>query len=168
MTRYQLAKLVDWASTLQGRKRMQKVVFMLQAAGCPHNADFFLHHYGPYSEHVARLADEMTRMQLLTESARPAPNGLQYSYDLPNQIRQELCALEATPQGQEWAGQLAPFEEKAKQFLQADLRQLEYASTIVYFRRLGHDWAQAVEMAVSFKNDWQVRNALALAQQAIA
>lgn len=167
MTRYQLAKLVEWAGTLHGRKRLQKVVFMLQGAGCPIDADFFLHHYGPYSEHVARLADEMTRLQLLVESARPALNGLQYSYGLPEAVRQELQTIEATPQGQSWAAQLAPFEQKARRFLQADLKQLEYASTILYFRRHGHDWTQAVEMAVSFKHDSQVRNALPLAQQAL-
>src|SRR5713226_2600892 len=35
MTRYQLAKLVQWAGTLRTRKRMQKVVYLLQLAGCP-------------------------------------------------------------------------------------------------------------------------------------
>jgi uncharacterized protein YwgA len=49
MTRYQLAKLVEWAGTLRTRKRLQKVVFMLQAAGCPFDDGFGLHHFGPYS-----------------------------------------------------------------------------------------------------------------------
>jgi hypothetical protein len=35
MNRYQLAKIVDWAGTLETRKRMQKVVYLLQVAGCP-------------------------------------------------------------------------------------------------------------------------------------
>lgn len=46
MTRYQLAKLISWAGTLHSRKKMQKVVFMLQAAGCPLDAEFYLHLYG--------------------------------------------------------------------------------------------------------------------------
>jgi hypothetical protein len=33
MERYQLAKIIEWAGTFQSRKRMQKLVFMLQAAG---------------------------------------------------------------------------------------------------------------------------------------
>ena len=35
MTRYQLAKIVDWAGTLDTRKRMQKVVYLLQVVGLP-------------------------------------------------------------------------------------------------------------------------------------
>ena len=63
MTRYQLAKLVEWAGTLNSRKRLQKVVFMLQAAGCPLQAEFYLNHYGTYSlEDVTRLTDEMVRL----------------------------------------------------------------------------------------------------------
>jgi uncharacterized protein YwgA len=29
---------------------MQKLIFMLQAAGCPLDADYDLHHYGPFRE----------------------------------------------------------------------------------------------------------------------
>ena len=67
MNRYQLAKIVDWAGTLETRKRMQKVVYLLQVAGCPLGADYTLHHYGPYSHDVARLTDEMVQASLLVE-----------------------------------------------------------------------------------------------------
>ena len=55
MDRYQLATLSSWAGErgIQGRKRLQKVVFLLQAAGCPLSSHFTLHHYGPYSRDVA-------------------------------------------------------------------------------------------------------------------
>ena len=69
MNRYQLAKIVDWAGTLETRKRMQKVVYLLQVAGCPLGADYTLHHYGPYSQEVARLTDEMVQTGILTETA---------------------------------------------------------------------------------------------------
>ena len=45
MNRYQLAKIVQWAGTLRSRKRMQKMIFLLKAAGCPLDADYDLHHY---------------------------------------------------------------------------------------------------------------------------
>jgi hypothetical protein len=32
MNRYQLAKIVEWAGTLDARKRIQKVVYLLKAA----------------------------------------------------------------------------------------------------------------------------------------
>jgi len=67
MHRYQLAKIVDWAGKLRSRKRMQKPIFLLQAAGYPLDADYDFHKYGPYSRDVARLTDEFTREGLLEE-----------------------------------------------------------------------------------------------------
>ncbi len=168
MTRYQLAKLISWAGTLHSRKKMQKVVFMLQAADCPIEADFYLHLYGTYSEDVARLTDEMVRKGLLEEETNPTPNGSQYSYRLPGQIKQHLIDLEKTEDGKKWASELAPFEAKAKSLLQADVKELEYASTILYFHVQGDDWPQAVDKAVEFKRSPAVRNALDLAKKALA
>lgn len=168
MTRYQLAKLVQWAGTLRSRKRLQKVVFMLQAAGCSLDADFFLHHFGPYSEEVARLTDEMARKGLLQEEAEPLSGGKRYSYRLPEQVARQVADLEKTEQGKEWAKQLAPFEGKAMSLLQADVKQLEYASTILYFHVHGDEWAAAVEKAAEFKKTSAVGNALTLAQEALA
>ena len=168
MNRYQLAKLVEWAGTLRSRKRMQKVVYMLQAACCPLDAEFYLHRYGTYSEDVARLTDEMVRKGLLEEETRPALSGSQYSYRLPAPVRLQLDDLEKTEQGQRWAAQLVPFESKAKSLLQADVKDLEYASTILFFHVQGHAWPDAVEKAIEFKGTPSVRNALALAQRALA
>lgn len=67
MTRYQLAKLVEWAGELRSRKRLQKVVYLLQAAGAPIEAEFTLHHYGPYSFDVAQL---LPRLQPITKESQ--------------------------------------------------------------------------------------------------
>src|SRR3954467_12838841 len=82
MNRYQLAKIVDWAGTLDTRKRMQKVAFLLQAAGCRLDAEYTLHHYGPYSQEVARLTDEMMQARILDERAESNMVGQQFSYSL--------------------------------------------------------------------------------------
>jgi uncharacterized protein len=152
MTRYQLAKLVEWAGTLNSRKRLQKVVFMLQAAGCPLGADYILHHYGPYSQEVAQLSDEMAHSNLLEEVSEPNRVGLQYSYDLTEHAKEKLAELEATPQGEQMAEQLVPFKKKAKELLKTDLWALEVASTMVYFRQQGHNWPESVERTCKFKN----------------
>ena len=90
MNRYQLAKIVDWAGLLRSRKRMQKVVYLLQVAGCPLQADYILHHYGPYSQEVARLTDEMVRSALLDETSEATTVGEQYAYRLPEATRKKL------------------------------------------------------------------------------
>ena len=152
MTRYQLAKLVEWAGTFQSRKRMQKLVFLLQAAGCPLDADFDLHHYGPYSQDVARLTDEMVRGKLLEERIEIHPYGEQYSYTLPEASRRQIDEYEAGPRGALPAEQLARFEALARTLYQADLKDLEVAATLVFFRQQGHDWAVAVAKTCQFKD----------------
>ncbi len=168
MNRYQLAKLVSWANCLHTRKRLQKVVYLLQAAGCPLEAEYTLLHYGPYSEELARLTDEMVRLSLLNEQANDNSMGKQYSYMVSEAAQKEITELEATGPGQRWAAELAPFQPTAKELLAADLKQLEYASTIVFFRRQGCDWDTAVEKAATFKNTPTVKNALPLAKKVIA
>lgn len=151
MTRYQLAKIVDWAGTLHSRKRMQKVAFLLQTKGCPIEADFALHHYGPYSQEVSRLSDEMVQGKILEEQAVPNKAGQQYSYRVSEDARRQIAEFEAHTDGSLQLGKLAPFEGLARQLLQTELRELEVASTIVFFRKQGHDWPVAVEKTCQFK-----------------
>jgi hypothetical protein len=151
MNRYQLAKIVEWAVTLDTRKRMQKVVYFLRAKGCPLDADFTLHHYGPYSQEVARLTDEMVQANLLVERAESNMVGQQFSYRLSESVRKDLADFEATPPGRVLSDSLAPFEAVARRLFQAGLKELEYASTIVFFREQGHDWPVAIEKMCQFK-----------------
>ena len=168
MNRYQLAKIVQWADCLQSRKRLQKVVFMLIAKGCPLEADFLLHHYGPYSPDVARLSDQMVQAALLVEKVGQNQVGVQYSYRLSDETIRQIEEVEKTPQGQELKARLSPFESIAKKLLNEDLRQLEYASTIVYFRAQGSDWPESIEKACLFKKTRAVEGASHLARLVIA
>lgn len=168
MTRYQVAKIISWAGSLQARKRLQKVVYLLQSAGCPLVAEYSLHHYGPYSEELARLTDEMVRQSLLVEQSSEHSQGQQFSYRLSPTAAAAITDLEATASGRVWALELAAFEVRAKSLLAEDLRQLEYASTIVYFRNQGSDWVGAVAKAAVFKRTEAVSKALPLAREVVA
>src|SRR4051812_35269578 len=113
MDNYQLAKLVQWAGTLQTRKKMQKVVFLLQAAGCPFEADFFLHHYGPYSTDVARLTDSLVNNKLLNEEPTENIAGKQYGYSLPSDSKESLQRFEETPAGKKRLAEMTQYEDLA-------------------------------------------------------
>jgi uncharacterized protein YwgA len=167
MNRYQLAKLVEWAGCLHTRKRLQKLVYMLQSAGCPLDAEFTLHHYGPYAQEVAALSDEMVRNELLVEVVGHNTRGQEYSYQLPESTKRQISDLERSAQGRKWAAQIGPFEPLAKELLKTDLKQLEYASTIAFFRRQGLGWPTAVEKACVFKNTQAVRSAEPLTHKVI-
>ncbi|MFI5455319.1 MAG: hypothetical protein ACHRXM_07680 [Isosphaerales bacterium] len=152
MNRYQLAKIVDWAGTLATRKRMQKVVYLLKVAGCPLEADYTLHHYGPYSQEVARLTDEMVRTNLLEEKSETSPFGVQYSYHLPEATKRKLDDYERSTQSRELLRGMLPYEDRAKRLINAELKDLEIAATLVYFRRQDGDWSLAAEKTRQFKN----------------
>lgn len=152
MTRYQLVKLVEWAGILSSRKRLQKVVYLLQSAGCAIESDYTLHHYGPYSQEVARLSDEMVQLNFLAENSKPNQVGMQYSYNLTDHAKKAIADLEKTIEGKTLKEQLAPFEEKAKELLNTDLWLLEVASTLVYFRRQGIAWPESLDQTCKFKN----------------
>jgi uncharacterized protein len=172
MNRYQLAKIVGWAGTLHSRKRMQKVVYLLQAAGCPLEAEYTLHQYGPYSEDVAALTDEMVRINLLKETSDTSPFGERYCYSLPKTTRQKLDEYEQTPGSRESLRRISPYEKMAKKFIKADLKDLELAATLVYFQRQVGDWSRAAEKTRQFKNldlgSPLLHRAKALARQSIS
>ena len=95
----QFAKIIDWAGTLRLRKRMQKLIFLLQAAGCPLDADYDFHKYGPYSQDVARLTDELTRVGLLEEEVQRHPFGEHYCYSLSQKTKQQMTDYEESTRG---------------------------------------------------------------------
>jgi uncharacterized protein YwgA len=151
MDRYQLAMLGSWTAErgIQGRKRLQKVVFFLQAAGCPLGCRFTLHHYGPYSRDVADVCDEMVMAGLLEEQVSPNAAGAQYGYKLTALTKQLLETLAQQDSGR--AEALAPFRNLAGRLLNEDLWRLELGSTILYFYKQSGDWTLAVDQACEFK-----------------
>lgn len=146
MNRLQLATLLSWAgeSGLQGRKRLQKVVFFLQEAGCPLDCDFTLHHFGPYSRDVADACDEMVAAGFVVEGGGPATGEKQhYTYTLTPDTWK---LLEKNPDSG-----MASFELRAKELIRQPIWPLELGSTILFFERQTGDWQEALKKACEFK-----------------
>ncbi len=162
MNRLQLATLLSWAGDdgVPGRKRLQKVVFFLQHAGCPLDCHFTLHHFGPYSRDVADLCDEMVAAGLIEEDDGPETGLKQYKYALKPQTREML--KQASDE------RMTQFQEQGAKLINQKLWSLELGSTILYFHRQLEDWNVAMSKACEFKNvgveSEQSREALSLAQ----
>lgn len=163
MNRLQLATLLSWAGPngLQGRKRLQKIVFFLQEAGCPLDCQYTLHHFGPYSRDVADRCDEMVAAGLVDETGGPQNGDMQYGYKLKPDIR---ALLDRTPNEP-----MESFQRLATSLIGEDLWTLELGSTILLFYRQTNDWNHALQRACEFKKvpvDIQPsRDALLLAQR---
>lgn len=168
MERYQLAKIVEWAGTLRTRKAMQKIVYLLQAQGCPIHADYVLHHFGPYSPDVAQLTDELVNLDLLEEGRERNRAGTQYNYTLTDYARKTLLAHESTEKGRAAAAEIEPFRPQVEQLANCDVKLLEIAATLVYFYRQKNEWQDALEATCRFKglnvDDSLTRRAVELAQ----
>jgi uncharacterized protein YwgA len=150
--RYQLAKLVQWSGRggLQTRKRLQKVVSLLRAAGCPIEAEYTLHLYGPYSIDVAQRTDEMVAAKLLEET--PGDNGMggtTFSYRLSKQVEAQLPKLDAEPS----RGEFLRYEKLARRLLAEQPRKLELASTLAHIYAREQDWGRAREATAQWKRE---------------
>jgi uncharacterized protein YwgA len=153
MHRYHLAKLIDLAGGLDSRKRVQKVVYLLQAAGCDLGADYHLHHYGPYSTDVARTLDDLVRSDVLEETRSSLSNGgRRFSYKTAASGGEQIADLEKTRRGELLQQHLKPFEAFAAELAGANPWHLEIASTIAFYVCDGReDWEVAKRKAFDFK-----------------
>ena len=167
MNRLQLATLLSWTGEagIQGRKRLQKVVYFLQQAGCSLDCRYTLHHFGPYSRDVADICDEMVAAGLIDESGEPEPYSgyMQYAYKLKPQT---VVLLEKTPETS-----MRSFRELGERLIGENLWPLELGSTILFFFQQSNDWSCAMRKACEFKNvsvdDSQSIAALTLAKSHI-
>lgn len=163
MNRLQLATLLSWAGEggLQGRKRLQKVVFFLQVAGCPLGCRYTLHHFGPYSRDVADACDELVAAGLADERGGREAGGGSYAYSLTDHARR---FLEQAPDAA-----MQRFARFGVELINMDLWQLELGSTVLFFYSQTRDWDQSLSRACGFKRVSAAaggsRSALALAQR---
>jgi len=155
MTKYQLVKLISIAGGIDSRKRVQKIICLLQAAGMNWDVDFRLHHYGPYSSEVADLLDELASRGILIEEEQPNSVGMQYNYRVDEGTGSALEKLEKEPTTK-IARQKQEFDKyhpKLEKLLKTEeLWILELGSTIAHYYGLSSDWEKAEKKACEFKH----------------
>jgi len=145
MNRLQFATILSWAGDdgIDGRKRLQKVVFMLQHVGCDLNCKYILHHFGPYSLDVADVCDQMVAVNLVEEIPPVGAIG-SYKYKLKPPTSQLLASANDDET-------LTSFKDKGKQLLAEKLWNLELGSTVIFFFQRGNDWEESLRKACGFK-----------------
>ncbi len=156
MTKYQLAKILSYSKDgkVESRKRIQKIIYLLQSAGLALTNDFKLHHFGTYSSDVASLVDDLSTSGVLEEQEIRNGNVVQYNYLLSNPGKEAIDKLGRNP-SKSIKSQLAEIESFQKKinalFDVDDLWILELGSTIAFYKSKGLDWSEANERACEFK-----------------
>jgi uncharacterized protein YwgA len=165
---YWLTKLISSVDEVDSRKRLQKIIYLLQFAGCPLKCEYILHYYGPYSFELANLIDQLEGANLITETPEQMGSDvLRYKAKITEKGRESLERFEKTPSGAELESEIKIFLPSFKELNQINLWVLELAATIAFFHRT--DWGQAKKQAAKFKNvpltDRDLQKAEELAQK---
>jgi hypothetical protein len=124
------AKLIHFfklAEKVTGRKKLQKMIYILQKSNVPFQEKYQFHIYGPYSEELTLRVEELCNLGFLAESREDKVNYYQYNY-------------EVTEAGENFIEQFPldfpDIEEKVNQLQDKSSRFLELVSTLLYFEEL--------------------------------
>ncbi|WP_217586372.1 YwgA family protein [Lentibacillus saliphilus] len=134
-------KLMQFFSDIKvvaGRKKLQKMIYILQACGVPFEEKFAFHKFGPYSEELSLRMEELCNLGFITEDKMEKSNYVQYQYTMTSD---GVAFLEQFPLDMP---DLHPYVE----LLQGkSSRFLELVATMLYFQDLSrHEVQQKVHI----------------------
>ena len=170
LNNYVTLKLIERIESLQGRKKLQKLMFIAKLEGCPIDDDFFHHFYGPYSSDLAERVDDLVERGLLKESSRSlgVVEGVEYSYEVADPGKARLRGVdEKLPK--HTVEQIEEVLERVVPLASRNVFELELAATILYWLQKGHDWKKAEVITSQRKSagreDSRFKSARKLAEQ---
>ncbi|WP_138420489.1 YwgA family protein [Aquibacillus sediminis] len=124
------AKLVKFFSSsdeIIGRKKLQKMIYILKKCDVPYEEKFEFHFYGPYSEELTLRIEELCNLGFITEQKEKKSNYYQYRYQVTEQGEQFLNQSNVT---------LPPIDNLIEKMKVQSSRFLELVSTMLYFDHL--------------------------------
>jgi len=119
-----LMKFFSVANEVTGRKKMQKMIYILQKCNLPFEEKYQFHFYGPYSEELTLRVEELCNLGFLDEIREDKSNYFQYRYQL-------------TGAGEEFLDQFSlempEFTREVDMLQKRSSRFLELVATILFF-----------------------------------
>lgn len=142
------AKLMQFfsvADEVTGRKKLQKMIYILQRANVPFEEKYQFHFYGPYSEELTLRVEELSNLGFIDEVKEDKSNYFQYRYAI-------------TPAGQEFLEQFAiqmpDISERMEILNSQSSRFLELVATMMYFSDLAKPEVETKIHAVKPKQNY--------------
>ncbi len=156
------AKLIRFfqiANEITGRKKLQKMIYILQKCNIPFEEKYQFHFYGPYSEELTLRVEELCNLGFLMEKREEKTSYYQYRYQI-------------TTAGEEFLKQfsidLPEMTEKIELLKEKSARFLELVSTMLYFDYLEeHEQIAKLHQMKPKQNfaDQEIKEALHFIQQ---
>lgn len=125
------ARIVDFIATAEGvtgRKKLQKMIYIMKKLNVPFQEKYEFHIYGPYSEELTARIEELCDMGFLSEALEDKGSYVQYKYVVTDEGMEFRNALGASISKNPQAATL--LNEKSSRFL-------ELTSTLLYFDHMG-------------------------------
>lgn len=119
-----LMKVIASSDGIVGRKKLQKIVFIMKKLGYRFEEKFTFHFYGPYSEELSLRVEELTNLGFISETKEQKSNYYQYRYEITERGKQ---FLEQAPTD------LTIDDELTAMLKNQSSRFLELVSTMLYF-----------------------------------
>jgi len=125
-----LLGLIQHAGEIVGRKKLQKILYILKKLDYPFQEKFEFHFFGPYSEELSLQIEELCNLNLLSEVKEEKGGYHQYRYTL-------------TEEGEKFLNHYDINMENIDSFIETlngqNARYLELVSTLLYFDDLSRD-----------------------------
>ena len=121
------AKLMQFfqvASEVTGRKKLQKMIYILQKCKVPFEEKYHFHFYGPYSEELTLRVEELCNLGFLKEEREDKSSYFQYHYHITNDGEGFL---------KQFSLDMPDITGKVELLKSQSSRFLELVSTLLYF-----------------------------------
>ena len=140
-----LVKVIASTDGIIGRKKLQKIIFIMKKLGYRFEEKFTFHFYGPYSEELSLRMEELTNLGFISEMKEQKSNYYQYRYEVTDRGRQ---FLEQAPT------KLTVDDELTALLKNQSSRFLELVSTMLYFDHLDQEEVNKKVQEVKKKSNY--------------
>lgn len=121
---------IQQAGQVNGRKKLQKMIYISKKNNYDFQQRYNFHFFGPYSEELSIQIEELANLGFIQEVKETKSGYSQYNYEL-------------SPKGKEYLGmyptEMKEFPEFIERLNQESSRFLELVSTMLYFDKLGRE-----------------------------
>ncbi|WP_430790118.1 YwgA family protein [Virgibacillus flavescens] len=127
------AKLMHFfevANKVTGRKKLQKMIYILQKCKVPFEEKYQFHFYGPYSEELTLRMEELCNLGFINEVKEDRSNYYQYNYSITENGQQFL---------EQFTLDMPEINDQVELLNGKSSRFLELVSTMLYFDDFSRD-----------------------------
>ncbi len=122
-----LVKVIAASEGIVGRKKLQKIIYIMKKFGLPFEEKYTFYFYGPYSEELSLRIEEITNLGFVSEVKENKSNYYQYRYQVTEQGEDFLKHSHT---------ELPLMESIVHEMKEQSSRFLELVATMLYFDHL--------------------------------